>query len=427
MRQGLAGLVVLFLSGCSGAAFKHTSADAADAGAPMSSCAPCLISSDCESGETCGQLPADLFCVRTCAATADCAGGQVCFQTTASGSSVGYCVAASGACSGVAASLDAGPIVPDAGSPATDAGPPATDAGSPLASSLTADGGGTVPALYFAAVGDTRPPIPDDDTGYPTAIITQIFADLKALSPMPPFVIGTGDYQYTLPGLGTTEQQNQLGIYNTARMGYPGIFWPAMGNHECGLFASSGECNCFPGASNSDALCGTGSATENYTVWFNLFITPLGESTPYYSRVVSATDGSWTAKLIFLAPNYWDPVQQAWFQQQLAGPATTYTFEIHHENATASDAPEALAAIESMDVAAHVTLSIVGHTHLWQHNAATATAPEEVICGNGGAPLDDGYMNYGYTTFLRQSDGSIAVTGYDYQTNQSVGSFVVGP
>jgi hypothetical protein len=394
-----------------------------------------LISSDCASGEVCAQLPSDPFCVHSCAQNSDCAGGQVCFQTTDSaGAAAGYCVEASGACSGVSPAdagsppVDAGSPTLDAGSAATDAGPTPVDAGSPtFTSSITAHGGGTASQLFFAALGDTRPPLPGDDNGYPTAVITQIFADLQALSPSPPFVVGTGDYQYTLPGLGTADQQRQLGYYNTARMGYSGIFWPAMGNHECGLFASSGQCNCFPGASNSDALCGAGKATENYTVWFDTFITPIGETVPYYSRIISATDGSWTAKFIFLAPNYWDATQQTWFQQQLAGPSTTYTFEIHHENSTASDAPAALATIESMDVAAHVTLSIVGHTHLWQHNAATATAPEEVICGNGGAPLDANYMSWGYTTFLRQTDGSIAVTAHDYMTNQAVGSFVVGP
>ena len=43
--------------------------------------------------------------------------------------------------------------------------------------------GGTVSRLYFTVVGDTRPANVDDTSGYPTAIIDQIYTDITALEP----------------------------------------------------------------------------------------------------------------------------------------------------------------------------------------------------------------------------------------------------
>jgi hypothetical protein len=273
---------------------------------------------------------------------------------------------------------------------------------------VTADGGGVASELLFAAVGDTRPPLPDDDGAYPTAVITKIFADIEALTPHPPIVIGTGDYQFTISGLGKGSQKSQLGHYNTARSQFTGVFWPAMGNHECDSITAD---NCGPGTLPGDP--------DNYTVYRDVFLTPLGEANPYYSRVVSATDGSWTAKFIVVAPNYWSQTQQTWFQQQLDSP-TTYTFVIHHENAGATGAPASLATIEKME-AGHETLSIVGHNHIWHHDAGSV----EVIIGNGGAPLDASGQHYGYTLFARQPDGSILVSDYDYMSNQLMNQFSV--
>src|SRR5947209_4916787 len=39
-------------------------------------------------------------------------------------------------------------------------------------------GGGSVSSLYFAVVGDTRPPNPDDTARYPTLIIDKIYSDI---------------------------------------------------------------------------------------------------------------------------------------------------------------------------------------------------------------------------------------------------------
>ena len=369
--------------GCSAV---HTQA-VVDAGPSAGTCQPCIINGDCASSDTCSPLPAG------------CGGGSVCVS---SATPLAACVQQLG-CSPPAG--DAGPMLdagaaPDAGD-APDAGP-TPDGGMMPIGTLTADAGGTVPELLFAVVGDTRPPLPNDDGAYPTPIITKIFSDIESLSPRVPIVIGTGDYQFTgldLLSPAGSHQQTQLGAYNMARQQFSGVFWPAMGNHECD---SLGQDNCGPGT-----LASAGGDPANYTVWFSLFITPIGETTPYYSRTVSATDGSWSAKFIILALNYWSDAQETWFASQLAGPSTTYTFVVHHEQNGASDGPPSLATVEGME-AGHETLSLVGHSHIWQF---TGSQPQ-VIVGNGGAPLDASGNVYGFTLVSRQPDGSIQGTNY---------------
>ncbi len=315
-------------------------------------------------------------------------------------------------------SRDAGTSGRDAGTSRRDAGMVEEDAGvsssglppGPVTSTIDPHDGGTESTLYFAVIGDTRPANIDDTPNYPTAIITKIFQDVEALSPRPPFVIGTGDYQFT--SLTGGEQQTQLGYYQAARQLYSGVYWPAMGNHECDGYTNS---NCGPGSSYP-----TPTVTANFTVWAGLFLQPIGESAPNYVRNVKAPDNSWTAKFIFAAPNYWNPsTQPQWFSSALAA-SSTYTFVIHHEDKGAPSAPASLSGIESAE-SGHETLSIVGHNHLWQHTSGSA----QVIIGNGGAPLNASGQTYGYTLVTRQSDGSILVTAYDYETNAPLQQFSV--
>src|SRR5215469_12199732 len=61
--------------------------------------------------------------------------------------------------------------------------------GSDDASSANGSDAAVVPELTFAVLGDTRPAIPEDTGGYPTAIVTKIFQDIAAESPQPQFVI----------------------------------------------------------------------------------------------------------------------------------------------------------------------------------------------------------------------------------------------
>jgi hypothetical protein len=332
----------------------------------------------------------------SCAAN-NCYGGWYCDPST------NQCVQPPTSCS--TSTPDAGPTTRDAGTTSADAGP--------FSSNVTASGG-TESELYFAIIGDTRPANPDDTANYPTSIITKIYQDIQNLNPRPPFVISTGDYQYiTSRNVGSCgsytlggEQATQLGDYNTARMGYSGVYWPAMGNHECTGYTAS-EC----GSGNTDGI------TDNYCAWAGLFLTPIGESQPYYSRTITANDGSWTAHFIFVALNYWSSTQQSWLTQQLAQSAT-YTFVIHHENSSAGS-PSPLSTVEQMERSVE-TLSIVGHSHTW----AGSSGSKELLVGNGGAPVTGG-ATYGYTTVLRQSNGSLVVTNYDYQSNQAKNTYTV--
>jgi hypothetical protein len=256
--------------------------------------------------------------------------------------------------------------------------------------------GGTVDHVYFAVVGDTRPANIDDTANYPTAIIEKIYSDIEGMSARPQFVVGTGDYQYA----STTGGQNatQLNLYATAAKQYTGTVFAAMGNHECDGYTAD---NCT-------------SATANFTAYMNAMVTPLGKTLPYYNVPIKATDGSWTAKLLIVACNYWNSTQQSWLTTQLSQ-STTYTFVVRHEPASANTGP-CVSEVESLLSAHPYNLSIVGHTH---HYAASG---KEVIVGNGGAPLSGG--TYGYVTVEQKSTGFV-VTNYDYSTGAAVSSTTV--
>ena len=246
------------------------------------------------------------------------------------------------------------------------------------------------------------PPDEDETASYPTAIITQIFQDLQALSPSPTFGVSTGDYQYANPT--GTQGAAQIDLYLGARANYSGTMFPTMGDHECtGATAS----NC--GTGNSDGL------TNNYNSYVSKLLAPINQTSPYYEIDVGATDGSWTSKFLFVAANAWTQTQADWLQQAM-GRSTTYTFLIRHEAASASTAPGVNPA-ENIMAKLPYTLSIVGHTHAYQHSG-----PREVIIGNGGAPLS-GTGDYGFGMISQQADGTIAVDMIDYTSGLSDSSF----
>ena len=202
-----------------------------DAGA---ACTPCLADNDCNGG-VCAQFASDSYCAKTCAQPSDCAGGFTCSTlTTSAGAQASVCVPNADVCgASVGPVADAGPPAMTCGTlvgptvsagchctsssshtcqangcyggwycdtstnkcataPATcggegGAGGQAYDAGGPVSGSVGANGG-SLSRLYFAVVGDTRPPNVDDTAGYPTAIIDSIYADIVAMNPMPAFV-----------------------------------------------------------------------------------------------------------------------------------------------------------------------------------------------------------------------------------------------
>ena len=266
----------------------------------------------------------------------------------------------------------------------------------------------TLDNLSFGIAGDTRPP--SSTTGhYPATvntIINSVFTGLQTQNV--PFVVASGDYAFSSTNPGNAVPQ--YNDYMAARAQYSGRYLPTMGNHECNGFTNS---NCPPGSYTG--------MTQDYV---NTIVTPsTGQSSPYFSALYQATDGSWSAKFIFIAANAWNTAQNAWLQSTLAV-HTTYTFTIRHEPANDARAPGVTPSESLMSSAfnaGNLTLSITGHTHLVQLPGGTqpygdsfgSTLAYETIIGNGGAPLDAG-PTYGYAVATRRlSDGAIVTQLYE--------------
>ncbi len=302
----------------------------------------------------------------------------------------------------------------------TGTGPCTTNTG-PITGMVT-NTGGSISRLVFGVIGDTRPPNEDDPSGYPTSVITTIFQDIQAQTPRPALVLGTGDYQFSSVS-NTSDANEQLQTYMTARAAFTGAFFPAMGNHECGVASgcsTSDNCNCVAGQG------GTGSA--NLNAFLTLMMQPIGQSLPYYSINVSATDNSWTAKFVVTAANAWDNNQQTWLQTTLAQ-NTTYTFVVRHEptDTALNDVPPGVAGVDALLTQYPYTLLLVGHTHNYGHfttyfpgtlacGSSCPPASKAVVIGNGGAPLSSSKYDYGYVLFSQRCDGAIVVDEYDYMT-----------
>jgi hypothetical protein len=263
--------------------------------------------------------------------------------------------------------------------------------------------GGSVSHLLFTVVGDTRPASADDIAGYPTAIIDKIYEDIAALQPLPLFSVSTGDYQFSSSYGG--QAAGQLDIYLAARAKFSGAFFPAMGNHECTGGTTS---NCGPGNKNGE--------TDNYNQFMTKMLGPIQKTKPYYSVNINATDGSWTSKFVFIAANAWDSGQQTWLQQTMAQ-KTTYTFVVRHESSSASDAP-GVTPSDQILAASKYTMLILGHSHTVERPSVN-----QVLFGNGGAPLSGTNVNYGYGLFQQRADGAIQVDSIDYMTNKPDPSF----
>ena len=67
-------------------------------------------------------------------------------------------------------------------------------------------------------------------------------------------------------------------------------------------------------------------------------LSPIGQTSPYYSININSTSGAWTSKFVFIAGNAWDSAQSSWLSTTLAV-KTTYTFVIRHEATEANTAP----------------------------------------------------------------------------------------
>jgi hypothetical protein len=265
--------------------------------------------------------------------------------------------------------------------------------------------GGQLDTLSFAIVGDTRPATIDDTAGYPTAIIRQIWQAVQDENPRPAFGISTGDYMFAKQT--GTEVVPQMKLYTDAHDLYSNIHFPAMGNHECtGATAS----NC--GNQLPDGV------TQNYDVFMRELLGPLGITKPYYTVNISAKDGSWTAKFVFVAGNSWAPEQGTWLEAELSKP-TTYTFVVRHENSTATEAPGVTPSAQV--IARHpLTMLIVGHTHTFAYYQSS----HEVVVGNGGAPAT-GSVPFGYVVARQRADGAIVFTAIAAATHTTIRTFAV--
>ncbi len=289
------------------------------------------------------------------------------------------------------------------GGTAPDAPTATSTSPKPDAATSLGGNGGTVSHLLFTVIGDTRPANIDDTAGYPTAIIDALYQDISKLQPAPAFTVSTGDYQFA--STSSAESAPQLDIYLAARARFPGVFYPAMGNHECtGATAS----NCGPGNANGE--------TNNYNQFVSKMLGPIHQTKPYYSVKINADDGSWTSKFVFVAANAWDSGQASWLQQTMAE-KTTYTFVVRHESSSATDAPGVSPSDQIINGSPY-TLLIVGHSHTYEHRYG-----KEVLFGNGGAPLSGYSVNYGYGVFSQRQDGAIVVDAMDYQTNKADPNF----
>jgi hypothetical protein len=292
--------------------------------------------------------------------------------------------------------------------------------------------GGSISRLVFGVVGDTRPPNEDDVGGYPTPIITKIYQDIEGLAVKPPLVLGTGDYQFSSTS-DNSDATQQIGVYMQARSAYSGAFFPAMGNHECGVgsgCSTSDDCNCVAGQG--------GNNTANLQAFMSGMMAPISQNNPYYSINVNATDNSWTAKFVITAANAWDSNQQTWLQNTMAQ-KTTYTFVVRHEPSDSTPVPPGVAGVDAVLTQYPYTMLFVGHTHDYGHWTSYEGTPacgsncppasRAVVVGNGGAPISSSKYDYGYVIASQRCDGAMVVDEYDYMTgaSDSYFHFVITP
>lgn len=262
--------------------------------------------------------------------------------------------------------------------------------------------GGTLDRLSFAIIGDTRPAVIEDTKGYPSAIISAIYQDVQDVKPG--FAIATGDYMFAIPG--KSAGAAQLDLYLAARKLYAGTVFYTMGNHECDGITFS---NCGP-----DTIAGV---TTNYKAFQAKLLTEIGQTDPYYRVRIDGADGSWSAKFLIVAANFWSDTQAAWLDSAL-DEKTTYTFVVRHEGSDAFNG--GVSESETIMAKHDYTLLLAGHTHTFSYDAQK----REDITGIGGAPLT-GSIDYGYVIAQQESDGALRFTVYDYLTKVAVQTFRV--
>ncbi|HEY4220363.1 MAG TPA: metallophosphoesterase [Myxococcota bacterium] len=261
------------------------------------------------------------------------------------------------------------------------------------------ENGGTFSALYFAVVGDTRPPGFDDTAHYPTAAIEQIYQEIAALKPAPQFVVSTGDFMFASNGSG--EADKQMSLYMKAAKQWQGPLFAAMGNHECATITST---NCT-------------SPSKNMAAFEAALVKPLHKDKPWYVLHFRAVDDpGLTVKIIVTACNAWDREQRAFFDKSIEE-ASTYTVVVRHEphgELMAPCIPDQDAAIDRHPI----DLLLAGHIHTFAHDHS------EVIVGNGGAPPTSS-QPYGFATVELVPGRGFRVMQYDAALDAPIDGFLV--
>lgn len=260
--------------------------------------------------------------------------------------------------------------------------------------------GGTVNLLAFTAFGDIRPAVPNLDFSYPDATVKSVMKGMAALTPE--FAVATGDYMNV--ELIANSVTNQLKSLVADEAMFTAPIFHCMGNHECQTF--------------SDVNCPKLNETPNLKQFMSTLLpwTPV----PWYSFIVHTALGD--AKFIFIAVNGWTPEQAKWLEATLDVP-TRYTFVVRHHPTPSVGAPSKAEGVTASDpmLAKHkITLFLFGHTHEYNH-----IAPNAVISGNAGAPLDAGH--YGYLYVLQRPDGNVSVTEYQEGSNSPIDTWAVTP
>lgn len=414
-----------FLLFCCGEASDE---DGASPGGPggATTCTPCEQTDECGPGAACVQYAGSNYCGRHCTSQSQCAAGETCLASVAhDGTKVSVCVPSNGSCgehgcgtcpAGTSCDIVAGDCVepePDGGEDAgadddagleedagadPDGGEPndaGSDGGTGTVKPYVGPDGGKVSKLFFAVIGDTRPPASNDTAHYPSGIIGSIYSQIQAMSPRPQFVVTTGDYMFASPD--GWQGKKQMDLYLEARGKYKGTVFATLGNHEC--------------ATN----CAGVTTNHNYNAFLDGLVKPLGKTKPYYSVPISDIDGKWTAKIVNVACNAWSAAQKSWLGTTLAKP-TTYTFIVRH-HPMGSSAP-CVADMKPMLSSAKYNLLMVGHVHKYSHSG------KQLLEGVGGAPLT-GTFNHGYATVTQLAGGGFRVRQYDYKTKQVVSTFTV--
>ncbi len=389
-----------------------------DASVPANvTCTPCTQSTDCQGG-ACVQYAGSDYCGSLCDGDTDCASGETCMaSSTEDGVAISVCMPSNGTCgqngcgscdAGTSCDLVSGECVEPEQDAGGDDGGDDLDAGEPDAGSDPDGGtvapyvgpdGGKVNRLYFAVIGDTRPPASNDTAHYPTAIINKIYADIQEMSPRPQFVVTTGDYMFASPS--GTQGLKQMKLYVAARKQFKGPLFAALGNHECG----GGNANCAGATANNNS----------FNAFLDQLMKPLGQTKAYYSVRIDDLDGEWTSKFVIVACNAWSTTQKNWLTKELAK-KTTYTFIARHQpKGSAAPCTDAMAPILQ---SAKYDMFLTGHVHKYLHSG------KQLVEGVGGAPLT-GTTNYGYATVHQLASGGLKIRQYDYKTKKVVGSYTL--